>query len=420
MRCARGDGVTRQDCRVAGRTGDRAGVAAHRLGDDVPDGVIAFGAFTDRGTADWQIPAIDPLAVSTIGYTSGTTGYPKGTELTHQAILLNTAMTATMHLRTDRDTVVSALPCSHVYRNIVMNAAIAQGSTLVLHATFDVDRILTSIAAHRATIIEGVPAMYLYLLAAERLARTDITSLTRCTVGGQTMSVATMEQVVAAFGCPLIELWGMTELGGLGTTHAALGPARLGLIGVPLPHCEARIVALDSGETVPAGAIGELQIRGPMVMRGYLNRPDATDQAITAQGWLRTGDLARADPDGFLYLVDRLKDMIITGGFNIYPAELERAIAEHPDVAMVEVGGRADAIKGEVALAYVVRREGRWAMQPRLKRTAVNAWRPTKSRAGSNMSTTCHKPAAEKCCAANCTSRAECCPSSAQGTACRP
>ena len=310
------------------------------------------------GSPAWAIPDIDPLAVSTIGYTSGTTGHPKGAELTHRAILLNTAMTGTLHVRTAADVVVSALPCSHVYGNIVMNAAIAYGMTLVLHAVFDADRVLASIATYAATMFEGVPTMYAYLLASPRLPETDLSSLTRCTVGGQAMPVAAMERVVAALGCPLLELWGMTELGGLGTTHSAYGPQRLGSIGLPLPHLAVRIVSGDAPSLpVAPGEVGELQVRGPMVMRGYIGSPDATAAVLTADGWLRTGDLARCDAEGYIYLVDRIKDMIITGGFNIYPAEVERALAECPDVAAVAVGGIVDAVKGEIAVAFIVLRD---------------------------------------------------------------
>ena len=328
-------------------------------GDRLPDQAIGFDALLRTGSSDWTVAEADPLLISTIGYTSGTTGHPKGAELTHRAILLNTAMTATMHVRTAQDVVVSALPCSHVYGNIVLNAAIAYGMTLILHAIFEVDKILTSIQEHRATLFEGVPTMYLYMLAWSRLRDYDLSSLTRCTVGGQTMPVAKLEEVVNTLGCPLIELWGMTELGGLGATHSAYGPSRLGSIGVPLPHLQLRINSSDHPELgVAAGTVGELQVRGPMVMQGYLNGPEATAESMTADGWMRTGDLARSDEDGYFYIVDRMKDMIITAGFNIYPAELERAIAEHPGVALVAVCGIRHELKGEVAKAYVVARPG--------------------------------------------------------------
>lgn len=204
-------------------------------------------------------------------------------------------------------------------------------------------------------MFEGVPTMYMYLLGQPDLAKRDLSSLTRCTVGGQTMPVTKMRQVEAALNCPLLELWGMTELGGLGTTHAMYGPRLLGSIGVALPHMQARIAATDEpSRELPQGEIGELQMRGPLNMLGYFNRPEATAETLIEGGWLRTGDVARMEPSGHLTVVDRLKDMIITAGFNIYPAELERAISEHPDVAMVAVGSIPDAEKGELAKAYIV------------------------------------------------------------------
>lgn len=350
------------DDRIAGLARVRAGTKLRlcvAYGGVTPDDTVDFRRLLEGEPGDFPVPGIDIDQSCTVGYTSGTTGHPKGAVLTHRAILMNTAMTATMHVRTVADTVVSALPCSHVYGNIVMNAAMAYGMTLVLHQVFDAERVLQSIQANCATMLEGVPTMYMYLLNFPKLGEYDLTSLTRCTVGGQTMPEAKMRQVEAAFGCPLIELWGMTELGGLGTTHSAYGPARHGSIGVALPHLEARVIAADrSGHVQPPGEVGELQIRGPVTMTGYLGRPDATAETIDPDGWLHTGDLVRQDEDGYLYVVDRLKDMIITGGFNIYPAELERVIAEHPDVAMVAVGSVPDEAKGELAKAYVVPRQG--------------------------------------------------------------
>ncbi len=254
---------------------------------------------------------------------------------------------------------MTAVPCPHVYGNVIFNAAMMYGTKLVLHPRFDAGEILASIAAHKATMFEGVPTMYMYMLVHPEFDSFELASLNRCTVGGQTMPVAKMEEVERRFGCPLIELWGMTELAGLGTTFPCNGPHKLGSIGVALPHTEARIAdAADPAVTMPRGEVGELMIRGPIVMQGYWGNEKATREAIEPDGWLHTGDLATMDEEGAVFIVDRKKDMINTGGFKVFPAEIERVIAGHPSVAMVAVGGLPDELKGEIAKAYVVLKPG--------------------------------------------------------------
>jgi long-chain acyl-CoA synthetase len=326
---------------------------------DVAGGARSFAELLSHNDAGFDVVAKRPGDLSTICYTSGTTGHPKGAMQSHESVMMNAAMTAQMHVRTRADTVVTALPCPHVYGNVIMNGAMLYGMTLVLHAAFVEDEILDSIARHKATMFEGVPTMYMYLLNNARLDHTDLSSLTRCTVGGQTMPVAKMEEVEERFGCPLIELWGMTELAGLGTTHPLYGPNVHGSIGIQLPYTEMRIAAVDNAATtLPPGEVGELMARGPLVMLGYFGNDEATAETIEADGWLHTGDLASMDENGHLFIVDRKKDMILTAGYNIYPAELERVIAAHPSVALVAVGPRKDDVKGEIAKAYVVLKDG--------------------------------------------------------------
>ena len=321
----------------------------------LPAGMLSFNTLLDEGSEQFDIPEIDPNSLSTIGYTSGTTGHPKGACLSHHSILLNVAMTALMHQRSDRDTVVTALPCPHVYGNVVMSGAVQTGMTLVLHPAFEEKTILQSIQDNGATMFEGVPTMFMFLLNHPDLDAYDLSTLRCCTVGGQTMPVAKMEEVEARFGCPLIELWGMTELGGLGTTFASNGPVKHGSIGVALPYIEAKIADTeDAGRSLPTGEVGELMIRGGLVMQGYYGNEQATREAIEPDGWLHTGDVASMDEDGCVFIVDRKKDMILTAGYNVYPAELERVIAGHPDVALVAVGSIPDAEKGELAKAYIV------------------------------------------------------------------
>jgi long-chain acyl-CoA synthetase len=329
------------------------------FGDDVPAGTRSFNALLERSSLEFDDMSSSPDSLSTICYTSGTTGHPKGAMLSHRAVLLNSAMTANMHVRTQADTVVTALPCAHVYGNVVMNGAFLYGMALVLLERFVEADVLQAIQTHRATMFEGVPTMYLYLLNYPDLEKYDLSSLTRCTVGGQTMPVTKMQEVEARFGCPLIELWGMTEIAGLGTTHPYYGPNRHGSIGISLPYVECRIADVtDPSRTLGPGEVGELMVRGPIVMQGYFGNAEATHETIEPDGWLHTGDLAQTDADGYIYIVDRKKDMIISAGYNVYPAELERVISQHPAVAMVAVGSQPDELKGEIAKAYVVLKHG--------------------------------------------------------------
>ncbi|MBI3376636.1 MAG: AMP-binding protein [Betaproteobacteria bacterium] len=322
-------------------------------------GSQSFDDLVARGQERFQPIKRLPADLSTIGYTSGTTGHPKGAMLSHRAVVLNSAMTANLHARTAADTVVTALPCAHVYGNVVMNGALLTGMTLVLMPRFDPVVALGLIEQHRATMFEGVPTMYMYMLNEPAIERHHLATLTRCTVGGQAMPVAKMEEAETRFGCPLLELWGMTEIAGLGTTHPVYGFNRHGSIGVPLPYVECRIAAVDDpGRSLAPEDVGELMVRGPIVMQGYFGNDRATTETIEPDGWMHTGDLARRDAEGYFYVVDRKKDMIITGGFNIYPAELERVIAAHPAVAMVAVGSQPDPLKGELAKAYVVPKTG--------------------------------------------------------------
>lgn len=336
----------------------------HRIswGGGAAVGAVSFEECLSRvaepGSGEYSVPICsdDP---STVAYTSGTTGHPKGAQLSHRSVVLNVEMTALMHGRTSDDVMVMSLPFSHVYGNVAMQSIWARGGTAVLHRSFDAIATLRSIDRYKATLLEGVPTMYMYMLDCPELTTFSLSSLTRCTVGGQTMPVSKMRLVEAAFGCPLIELWGMTEIGGLGATHTFNGPRKLGSIGIALPHTQLRIADPERPEKeLDREKVGELQVRGAITMTEYLHSPSATQETLIKDGWLRTGDLARMDSDGFVYVVDRLKDMILTAGFNVYPAEIERVLADHPDVAMAAVGAVPDEAKGELARAYIVARQG--------------------------------------------------------------
>lgn len=328
-------------------------VAFGEAADEIPGAV----PFAELLATAGPVPEVttDPGAPSTIGYTSGTTGHPKGAVQSHRAVLLNCALTATMHGRTADDVVITALPAPHVYGNVVINGTFLAGGTVVLMERFAPSEALRLIGEHRATLFEGVPAMYAMLLADPALERADLSSLTRCTVGGQTIPTSTIERWQQRSGAPLIELWGMTEIAGLGTTHALHAPPVPGSIGVSLPGVQVRIADLaDVHADAAPGVPGELMVRGPIVMLGYHNNQAATAETIEPDGWLHTGDIATMDETGHVFVVDRRKDLIITGGYNVYPAEVERVLAGHPAVAMVAVGPVPDPVRGELACAYVV------------------------------------------------------------------
>lgn len=312
---------------------------------------------TELLTGDYREPVERmPEDLFTIGYTSGTTGRPKGATMSHGGLFASLAGTATIHVRHAGDAVLTALPFPHVYGNIVMNSTFLAGSRLIIIPRFEAGEALRLITAEKATLFEGVPTMFYQMLAHQDISGADLSSLTRCTVGGQTMPLAKINAVTQRFGCPLLELWGMTEVAGPAITHSPYWSPRPGSIGLPMPGLEARIASLDHpSAAAPQGTAGELMVRGAMVTKGYWRNEAASREVIDADGWLATGDIAVLDEAGYIFIVDRKKDMIITAGYNVYPAELEQAIAMHPGVAMVAVAGIADEEKGELAHAFVVR-----------------------------------------------------------------
>lgn len=328
------------------------------IGGDLPPGWSSFDdVIAQGGSGEVVERAAEPTGLCSIGYTSGTTGRPKGAMQSHQSVLLNCALTATMHARTADDIVVTALPGAHVYGNVAINSTFLVGGTVVLMERFDAGRALELIAAEHATMFEGVPAMYSMILADPALETADLSSLRKSTVGGQTFSPEVTRRWQERSEVPLLELWGMTEVSGLGTTHSLHAPSVAGSIGVALPGIQVAVRAFGGGDAEP-GEPGELMVRGPIVMLGYFGRPEATREVLEPGGWLHTGDVATVDRTGHFHVVDRIKDMIVTGGYNVYPAEIERVVAAHPDVTMVAVGRRPDDLRGEIAVAFIVRRPG--------------------------------------------------------------
>ncbi len=291
-------------------------------------------------------------------YTSGTTGRPKGAELTHSNVHLNALRSATViqEIRED-DVVMGCLPLFHVFGLVVgLNAATIAGASLALIPRFDPEAAIEVIEKERVTVMQGVPTMYAAILNHPRSDGMDASSLRTCVSGGSAMPLEVMRAFEEKLGTVILEGYGLSETSPVASFNMLDKERKPGTIGVAIPGCEMRCVDPD-GNDVPVGEVGEIAIRGDNVMKGYWNNPEATAEAIP-DGWFRTGDLATMDDEGYFTIVDRKKDLIIRGGMNVYPREVEEVIYEHPDVTEVAVVGIPDDLLGEQVGAAVALREG--------------------------------------------------------------
>jgi long-chain acyl-CoA synthetase len=289
-------------------------------------------------------------------YTSGTTGTPKGAELTHDNLRTNAETTAqTLVEGTDEDVVLGALPLFHAFgQTCAMNAAVAIGGCLTLIPRFDAAQALQIIERDRVTVFEGVPTMYHGMLHAG--VEADISSLRVCISGGAAMPVEVMRAFEEKFGCVILEGYGLSETAPVASFNHPHRERKPGSIGTPIKGVEMRAVDEDGNDVAP-GEVGEIAIRGENVMKGYWNRPDATADVMKG-GWFHTGDMATVDEDGYFFIVDRKKDMIIRGGYNVYPREIEEVLYEHPAVSEAAVIGVPDPSMGEEVGAAVVLKPG--------------------------------------------------------------
>ncbi len=299
---------------------------------------------------------IDPLHdVALLQYTGGTTGTPKGAMLSHQNLTANARQVAAIDPhRDERDVIVGVLPLFHVFANTcVLNRTVANGGCIAMLPRFDAGQALKTIARTRATAMPGVPTMYQALLDHPQLKRTDFSSLRVCISGGAPLPAPVKTAFEAATGARLVEGYGLTESSGVVSTNPYEGDDRAGTIGQPLPGTRLRLLDKeDPTKDAPPGEPGELAIRGPQVMQGYWNRVEAGDE-VFADGWLRTGDVAVIDADGYIRIVDRIKDMIAVGGFKVFPSQLEAVLLQHPAIKEALVIGVPDAYRGESPRAFV-------------------------------------------------------------------
>jgi long-chain acyl-CoA synthetase len=300
-------------------------------------------------------------------YTSGTTGKPKGAELTHANLRRNAAVTATTLLGLEpEDVVMGCLPLFHSFgQTCGLNAAVGSGACLTLVPRFDPGKALEVIQRDRVTVFEGVPTMYVALLNHQGRGRFDAGSLRLCVSGGAALPLEVLRGFEDAFGCVILEGYGLSETSPVASFNHPDRERKPGSIGTPIQGVELRLVG-PGGEDVPSGEVGEIAIRGHNLMRGYWGREDATREAIP-DGWFRSGDLARQDDDGYFFIVDRKKDLIIRGGYNVYPREVEEVLYEHPAVAEAAVVGIPHPIHGEEVAAAVVLKPGAEAAPPELQ-----------------------------------------------------
>lgn len=316
-----------------------------------------------------EVDAEKDLAL--LQYTGGTTGVSKGVMLTHYNLIANTIQNAKWcyNVEPGKERYLAALPFFHVFgMTVLMNLAILQGDSLILLPKFEVETVLKTISTMKATIFPGAPTMYIALINHPRILEYDLSSIKVCVSGAASLPQEVQETFESITGGKLIEGYGLTETSPVAHANLVWGHRKIGTVGIPYPDTEAKIVNSDTGVELPVGEIGEVIVRGPQVMVGYWNRSQDTAQALR-DGWLYTGDLGKMDEDGFFSIVDRKKDLIIAGGFNIYPREIEEVLYEHPAIKEAVAVGVPDDYRGETVKAFIVLKEGATVDQEEL-----NAW----------------------------------------------
>ena len=301
----------------------------------------------------------DDLAV--ILYTSGTTGVPKGVALSHDNLESNARAAAALHELEREDWAVSVLPLSHSYGLTVMNAGHILGSRAALLRWFNPEEVLRTIQQFRAVSMSAVPTMLLYLLNFPDAERFDTGSMRVWGSGAAPLPAEIVEPFERKFGGRILEGYGLTEASPVVSAHRLSGPRKIDSVGQAIPGVEVSIQD-DGDRPLPVGEMGEVCVRGRNVMAGYYRNPEETARTVRA-GWLHTGDMGRLDEDGFLFIVERKKDLIIRGGFNIYPREVEETLYGHPKIAEAAVVGMKDPLMGEDVLAFVVLRSGEQATE---------------------------------------------------------
>jgi long-chain acyl-CoA synthetase len=326
--------------------------------------IVTFNKFTEGVAIPARWPEVSVDDVALLQYTGGTTGLPKGAMLSHGNLTAAVSIfdvwgKAARAKRDAVERVICVLPLFHIYAlTVILLGCLMRGHRISLHQRFDVEAVMRDIEVKRATAFPGVPTMWIAIASLPDLESRDLSSLVTCGSGGAPLPVEVAKIFERKTNMKLKSGWGMTETCSPGSAHPQEGPEKPGSIGLMLPGIEMDVVALDDPKRLMApGETGEIRIKGPNVTKGYWNRPLETAEAFVGDRFL-TGDIGYMDDDGYFYLVDRKKDMIISGGFNVYPQMIEQAMYEHPAVLEVIVIGIPDDYRGEAAKAFVKLRTG--------------------------------------------------------------
>ncbi|HEU4894364.1 MAG TPA: 4-coumarate--CoA ligase family protein, partial [Acidimicrobiia bacterium] len=342
-------------------------LALEAAGSAGVENIFVLGESRDGSRSFFELLASDPIDqvdidpgqhVVVLPFSSGTTGLPKGVELTHRNLVANLAQTDGLATTTEDDVILAVLPFFHIYgMQVLMNGVIFHGARTVTMPRFDLAEFLGLIQTHAVTRVAAVPPIVLALAKHPMVDEYDLSSLIQVGSGAAPLSADVETLAAERTGAEIIQGYGLTETSPV--THTALpGQARSGSIGVLIPNTEARVVDPITGDDLGEGESGELWLRGPQVMKGYLNEPDATRASIDEDGWFHTGDIGHVDEDGHWYITDRLKELIKYKGFQVAPAELEAVLLAHPGIADAAVIPVADEEAGEIPKAFVVIQTG--------------------------------------------------------------
>lgn len=324
--------------------------------------VLSFKEIIRNGKEDMQPVELDPENdLALLQYTGGTTGPAKGVMLTHNNLTANT-LQSSHWMRTghnENDSILGVLPFFHVYgMTIVMNLSMMTASKMIILPKFDVEETLKTIEKQKPSLFPGAPTMYIALINHPDIQKYDLSSIEMCISGSAPLPMEVQERFEALTGGKLVEGYGLSEASPVTHCNPFTGMRRNGSIGMPFPNTDAKVVDAETEEEAEPGKVGELMVKGPQVMKGYWNKTQETEQVLK-DGWLLTGDMAYMDDNGYFYIVDRKKDMIIASGLNIYPREIEEVLYEHEDVLEAAVVGVPDAYRGETVKAYVVPKKGK-------------------------------------------------------------